>query len=138
MLTASFFTHTGVGRISIARWTPKNTPPGFKVYRALAPGDWFKSVDWDRYCELYAEQLSRLDLARVWEDLHDLVAPHEPVLLCWERLDRDDQCHRRLVADWFERGLGVVVPEIGHQPSLFTSSGPGLRSARRPPPSHGR
>jgi hypothetical protein len=123
MLTASFFTHTGVGRISIARWAPKTVPPGFKVYRALAPGDYFKSVDWDRYCELYAEQLSRLDPTRVWEDLHDLVAPHEPVLLCWERLVGGEQCHRRLVAEWFERTLGVIVPEVGQQGVPFTWSG---------------
>jgi hypothetical protein len=42
------------------------------------------------------------------------------------------------VAEWFERRLGVVVPEIGHQPSPFTSSGQAPRSAQRPLPGRGR
>ncbi|MCL6442574.1 MAG: DUF488 domain-containing protein, partial [Alicyclobacillus sp.] len=33
------------------------------------------------------------------------------VLLCYEK--HNDWCHRRMVADWFEKELGVVVPELG-------------------------
>jgi hypothetical protein len=35
----------------------------------------------------------------------------EAVLLCWEK--PGEGCHRRLVAEWFEASLGVVVPEWG-------------------------
>ena len=61
MKTASFFDYTGAGRISIARFPPRGTPPGFRVYRALAPGPWFKSVDGDEYRRHYAAQLAALD-----------------------------------------------------------------------------
>jgi hypothetical protein len=118
MLTSSFFIHTGVGRISIARWAPKATPLGFRTYRALAPGPYFRSVDWDEYRRLYAAQLAQLDPRQVWESLHDLVAPYEPVLLCWERLTGEERCHRRLVAEWFENSLGVSVPELENAPAL--------------------
>jgi hypothetical protein len=33
------------------------------------------------------------------------------VLLCWERPNA--RCHRRMVAEWLERALGVEIPEIG-------------------------
>ena len=43
------------------------------------------------------------------------VAPHEPVLLCWEmppwHFPRH-WCHRTTVADWFKQTLGVEVLEL--------------------------
>jgi hypothetical protein len=58
------------------------------------------------------EILAALDPKTVWDELHALVEPHEPVLLCWERLQRANEwCHRRMVADWFHRSLGVSVKE---------------------------
>lgn len=35
--------------------------------------------------------------------------PEGAILLCWERAG--DFCHRRIVAEWFETELGIVVPE---------------------------
>ena len=57
-----------------------------------------------------------LDPVKVWDDLHTLTGGNEPVLLCWEQ-PRDLQtgktyCHRRIVADWFERELGYKVEEL--------------------------
>ena len=111
MRTASFFTYSGHGRISIARWPPRRTPPGFRVYKALAPGDYFRTVEWSEYQRLYAGQLARLDPSTVWADLHRLAEPYEPVLLCWERVDRGELCHRRLVAAWLHAELGHIVDE---------------------------
>ena len=37
------------------------------------------------------------------------------ILLCWESLNV--RCHRRLVAEWLEEKLGIVVPELGHERS---------------------
>lgn len=120
MKTASFFTYTGPGRISIARFPPRNTPAGFKVYRKLAPGDWFNSVEIAEYLErFHAEILAPLDPQAVWDELHRLAAPHEPVLLCWEKppvaaseVQGHDFCHRRIVAEWLEERLGQRVDEF--------------------------
>jgi hypothetical protein len=115
MQTASFFEYTGAGRISIARWPPRGTPAGFRVYRVLAPGPWFKSVDEAEYRRRYSAQLAGLDAAAAWCELHALAAGAEPVLLCWERkADLEagrTYCHRRIVAQWFERVLGQRVVE---------------------------
>jgi len=115
MKTGSFFEYIGPGRVSIARFAPRKTPAGFRVYRALAPGPWFKSVDEAEYRVRYDRQLSDLDPQRVWDDLHVLAGGAEPVLLCWER-KRDLEagrafCHRRIAAAWFAVALGHDVPE---------------------------
>jgi hypothetical protein len=112
MKTGCFFTYAGTGRISIARWAPRGTASGFRTYRALAPRDFFNKVDWATYQELYAQQLAVLDPAQVWFDLHQLARGSEPVLMCWERLENGANCHRRLVAEWFEKSLGRLVPEL--------------------------
>ena len=119
MKTASFFTYTGPGRISIARFPPRNTPAGFKVYRKLAPGEWFNSVSVEEYLERFqGEILAPLDPQTIWDELHRLAGESEPVLLCWERppvaateLPGHDFCHRRIVAQWLEERLGFVVEE---------------------------
>ncbi len=118
--TASFFTYTGVGRISIARFAPRNTPAGYRVFKPLAPGAWFNSVSWDEYQVRYAaEILDPLDPAAVLEELQALAGEgNTPTLLCWEKppFEGDNHCHRRLVAAWFEQRLGFAVPEIGAPP----------------------
>lgn len=114
MKTASFQTYgRGPGRISIARSAPRWLPRGFKIYRDLAPGDWFHSVDWPEYCERYAAQLARLDPIKVCMDLQGLAGDAEPVLLCWEDLsDPEQRCHRTLVADWLKQSLDIDIEEM--------------------------
>jgi hypothetical protein len=115
MKTACFFEYTGPGRISIARFPPRGTPKGFRVYRALAPGPWFKSVSEAEYRKRYAEQLTALDPRATFDALVELAGGEEPVLLCWERKADLEAgkvfCHRRIVAEWFARTLGERVPE---------------------------
>jgi hypothetical protein len=118
MKTSSFFHYDGVGRISIARFAPKGTS-GHKIYRSLAPGKWFKEYNnFEDYKIRYEKEiLAPLNPEIVYNQLNNLVAPYEPVLLCWEHLVKeDDWCHRRIVADWFEKTLGVKVPELKPQP----------------------
>lgn len=113
MKTASFFTYAGPGRVSISRTTPRHTPKGYRGWKALAPGPWFKSVSRAEYEKLYAAQLAALDPRAARDHLTDLADGAEPVLLCWEEppFTETNWCHRRLVAAWFERELGLVVPE---------------------------
>lgn len=99
MKTSSWFKYSGEGCIGISRGLPHRVPRGYRLYRKLAPGPWFNSVSPEEYrCLFLAEILAPLDPQRVWDELHALVAPHEPVLLCFER-DRED-CHRLIAARW--------------------------------------
>jgi len=64
----------------------------------------------DRY---FCGVLGPLDAERVVKDITALVAPSEPVLLCWEYpQDADFFCHRRIVAAWLEGKLNVEIPEV--------------------------
>ncbi len=115
MKTASFFTYTGPGRISIARYTPRNTPAGYKTFKPLAPGAWFNSVSEEMYRELYFAQLAELNALQTWETLHILAAGTEPVLLCWEKppFTASNWCHRCMVSEWFATELKLQVQELG-------------------------
>jgi len=54
--------------------------------------------------EYHAQVLSKLDPNKVYDDLKD------STLLCWEK--SGEFCHRRLVAEWIEKALGITVPEV--------------------------
>jgi hypothetical protein len=111
MKTASFSTTPMEGRISIARLAPRRHPAGYRICSKLAPGKWFNSVSEEEYRRLFAaEILAPLDPQAMWDTLHAMASPHEPILLCWE--EPGAFCHRRLVASWFEERLGVEVPEL--------------------------
>lgn len=116
MKTASFFETTGAGRVQISRGTPRGYAGGYRAFRKLAPGAWFRSVTAADYVSLYrSEVLDELEPQRTWVDLHTLAGDAEPVILCFERapFHIKNWCHRRLVAEWFQRELGVTVPELG-------------------------
>lgn len=119
MKTASFSLYQGPGRISIARFAPRGTPAGYKVYKPLAPGPWFNSVSYERYRELYFDQLAKLDAQQVWDTLHKLADGHEPVVLCYERppFTQSNFCHRRMVAEWLKTELGFDVNEMVTTPA---------------------
>src|ERR1700757_3162560 len=94
----------------------------------------------DEYCRLYGE-------------LAALRAPPEPVLLCYEvppfsapqpipqagltTIGRQNWCHRRLVAVWFQETLGIEVAELElpHGSLAATRHARG-RAIPREPPSH--
>ena len=113
MKTSNYFTYRGAGRIAISRSVPSTVLPGYKTFRNLAPGPWFREVNYAVYREKFFSQLSRLDPLKTWTTLHELADGAEPVLLCYEKPPFNEQnfCHRRMVAEWFETELGFVVPE---------------------------
>jgi hypothetical protein len=130
--TSSFRTYTGPGRVSIARYAPRRHPAGYRVYAKLAPGPWFNSVGVDEYCHLYGAILANLDPKQVYAELVALMAPEEPVLLCWEvppftapqpipaagleQIGRSNWCHRRMVAVWFkERRSALTCPSLSYR-----------------------
>ena len=97
--------------VAISRTRPKGWTG--RIYEPLAPS-WrllaeakCGEIDEDEYTRrYYAEVLSKLDPREVYADLGG-----DAVLLCWERPGAF--CHRRLVAEWFEEKLGILVPELG-------------------------
>jgi glycerophosphoryl diester phosphodiesterase len=108
MKTSYFAKYKGNNGISIAI----KSPPYFKgeEYSQLFPKwsflkKYLNDKDEIAYTiEYYKQILNILDAEKVYNDLSD------KVLLCWESSDRF--CHRRLVAEWIERKLDIIVPEI--------------------------
>lgn len=128
MQTASLRQYEGPGRIVVARYAPREMRGGYRCFKALAPGKRFKTVTQEEYVRLYREQLEALDAQQVWDDLHAMAAelPHgnasaTPVLLCYEKppFTGRSLCHRRLIAQWFEKELGpdFRVQELGYDGS---------------------
>ena len=114
MKTSSFRLYSGPGRVSIARYAPRWTPAGYRVMKALAPHGHMLKMGYAQYRLIYFQDiLGKLDPQETWDKLHALAGDAEPVLLCWETLKQPGEwCHRRMVAEWFERQLGVVVDEL--------------------------
>lgn len=76
------------------------------VDKRLAPSWKMLKMSRADYDQHFAAILNKLDPAAVYEALGE-----NAVLLCWET--PGIWCHRRLVAEWFEAHLGVVIPELG-------------------------
>ena len=128
MKTASWFTFFGPGRVSISRGAPRRSSKGYRIYKALAPGPWFKTADEETYINLFYEQLAKLDAPEVVRTIHELSGDEEPVLLCFEKPDDNTWCHRALVSKWLHDELGLEVPELGHE-----ETGYGLNHPLLPP-----
>lgn len=117
MRTSSFHLYTGPGRIAISRSVPLHTPKGYRVARWLAPPREWHHLPRVEFATKYVSMLEVIGAATIWDQLHALAGGAEPHLLCWERLHRRAEwCHRRMVAEFIERELAVVVPEVGQRP----------------------
>ena len=96
--------------IAISRGTPKffQGPqylplcPTWDMIRRAKEGD--KDYYWDKFFEM----LDRLDPGKVYDQLCSMVEG-EPILLCYEKDWAN--CHRRFVARWFKKELGIEVEE---------------------------
>lgn len=87
---------------------------------ALKPWTVFRKMDdrplseqRDRYWRQLDDTEQRV--ARTLQDLTARYPGHRLVLLCWERLDGTNECHRRWAADWFTQ-RGLTVPELAPPP----------------------
>lgn len=94
--------------VSIAAGVPR----GYKgrQYKKLAPKYWLlmkykKDGDQEFYiAHYYEETLNKLDPQKVYNELGE-----DAILLCWEK--PGEFCHRRLVAEWLEKSLGIPIFE---------------------------
>jgi uncharacterized protein (DUF488 family) len=59
--------------------------------------------------EYYRVVLSKLDPQEVLNEIISLYG-NDATLLCFE--EAGEFCHRRIVADWIEKGTGIKVPEL--------------------------
>lgn len=117
IVTASWYTilPAGYARIGISRGTPRGQR-GYRMYRALAPGPWLRSVGEIEFGQRYWAQLQALDAARVVAEMQALAAGKIPALLCFEKPPPDPNwCHRGAVSAWLADVLGLDVPEYGHR-----------------------
>ncbi len=93
-------------------------PRGYKRYRPLEPGPWFKSVSISEYLDRYNAILAKLDARHVADELIAAGDGRIPVMLCYESAagvnDGSLWCHRHLAAQWLEDRLGIKVEEFGH------------------------
>jgi hypothetical protein len=116
--TASWFTQLPPDhmKIGISRGVPRRMAAGYRIYRKLAPGPWFNRVPTEEYLRRYSgEILSVLDPREVHDRLVELAGDKIPTMVCYERAGSGSWCHRALAARWLADGLGVAVPEVGHE-----------------------
>src|ERR1039458_10219579 len=109
MITTSNFAKSGKHSDAVA--ISQGVPRFYRVkrYMPLAPPRWLlKAKDPELFDREYRKQLDSLDAKQVAEDL----GPNA-IILCWESFNV--RCHRRLVAEWLEEKLGIVVPELEHE-----------------------
>lgn len=85
-------------------------------YKKLAPkwaffNDYKKGIlDEDGYTDCYYDQvLSKLTPEQVYEELTKDLGT-DVIMLCWEKAGAF--CHRRIVAEWLEKGLAIKVLEL--------------------------
>ena len=100
--------------IAISARVPKNY--NGRRCKKLAPPYWMvqKSKSGEMTDEEFKRQfkkyvLGKLDAREVLNEIGD-----DAILLCWEQ--PGEFCHRRLIAHWFEKELGIEVSERGHAP----------------------
>lgn len=82
-----------------------------REYRKLAPPWWILSAyrenhDEAEYVRNYQRHvLDKLNAGLIYQELGD-----DAILCCYER--KGEFCHRRLVAAWFQKELGIEVAEL--------------------------
>lgn len=121
-------------RIGISLGPPRGQR-GYRLYRPLMPGPWFKSVTAAEFRRRYAAQLERLDPQAVLRDLAVLAGGRIPALLCFEKPPPNEAwCHRGLVSAWFWDRLRVRITEYRHEESGWGWAHPKLPATWRQAP----
>ena len=109
MITTSNFAKSGKHQDAVA--ISQGVPRFYRVKRYLPlapPRSLLNAKDPELFNREYRKQLESLDAKQVAQALGP-----DAILLCWESFNV--RCHRRLVAEWLEEKLGIVVPELGHE-----------------------
>lgn len=118
VVTSSWFTPLPreYARIGISRGQPRGQS-GYRMYRKLAPGSWFKSVSVEEFRKRYMGQLADLDAGEVLAEIKLLADGRNAALLCFERPGDGQICHRGYVSAWLKEATGLDVVEFGLEDS---------------------
>lgn len=102
-------------KLGISRGVPRSgVGAGFQLYKVLQPGTWFNAVGPDEYRRRYfGEVLDRLDPQTVVDQIRKLADDKVAVLVCYEKPNDNQFCHRAYVSAWLKDRLGLEVPELG-------------------------
>lgn len=97
--------------IGVALYTPKwYQGPELKV---LAPKGYMlaKDVAEQQYIQMYTSQvLARLNPRAILQLIEQVSGGRDCALLCYEK--PGDFCHRRLIAEWLQKTIGIQVDEF--------------------------
>ena len=109
MITTSNFAKSAKhpDAVAISRGVPRFYK-GRRYVPLTPPRSLLEAKDSELFDREYRKQLDSLDAKQVAEEL----GPNA-ILLCWESFNV--RCLRRLVAEWLEEKLGIVVPELDHE-----------------------
>ncbi len=77
----------------------------------LAPMRSMLNMNEKQYVKEYDKILSKLNPMTVAKKIEKLSNGSDAILLCHEKAG--DFCHRRLVAEWFEKKFNTTVKELG-------------------------
>lgn len=99
----------GIIPISIARYSPGY----YKGYTLLevAPTGAMLKMDEEAYRRAYAEILRHVDANKLLRAIEGIGRGRNVALLCYEK--PGELCHRRLLAEWIQKSVGVEVAEWG-------------------------
>ncbi|MGD8718386.1 MAG: hypothetical protein PVH29_06135 [Candidatus Zixiibacteriota bacterium] len=117
ILTTNYATYQRLGlaggvavSVTVPPWFKGPTCPALVPPPDLVKEYRGREVTAVEYEALYlAKRLNLLDPGRVAEELVELAAPYEPILLCW--CGRRKFCHRRVIREWFDRA-GIRCEEV--------------------------
>ena len=99
----------GIVPISIARYSPRFFHGD--VLLEVAPVGAMLSMNEEEYKIAYREILRKVDVNKLLVKIQVLSKGKDAALLCYEK--PSDFCHRRLLAEWIEKSVGIKVPEWG-------------------------
>lgn len=129
MITTSNFARSGKDRNAVA--ISIGLPRGWygRRYLKLAPPRDMLHASKEDFDAFYFSKLEAMDAQQVYDEI---VASFggDAILLCWEA--PNIRCHRRIVAEWFETKLGIVVPEFGFERSAIKPYAQMLRKGEKP------
>lgn len=87
------------------------------LYRKLNPDSSYLNDPEDEYIPKFKAKLNNISAKSVIKELEELSCGKDVVLLCHEKAG--EFCHRRPVADWLNKKLGIEVPELGKMEDLY-------------------
>lgn len=86
-------------------------PLSLNLQEAAPSKEWFRA-SYDEFNRQYFAKLDRAGVEFFRNYASKFGGERTLVLLCFERLDKDE-CHRTLFAEWWHKHTGETVPEYG-------------------------